>query len=60
MIEAGGCLVMALTLPGRPVGLIYADRQPSGRPLDADTFTSFMHFCQQANLGLAQVFRTGA
>ncbi len=60
VIEAGGCLVMALTLPGRPVGLIYADRQPSGRPLDADTFTSFMHFCQQANLGLAQVFRTGA
>lgn len=60
VISGGGCLIMALAVPARPVGLIYADRQPSGRPLNTDTFTSFMHFCQQANLGLAQVFRTGA
>lgn len=58
VIQAGGGLMMTLAAPGRPIGLIYADRHPSHRPLDADTFAGFVHFCHQANLGLAQVFRT--
>lgn len=42
---------------GRSIGLFYADRKPSGRPLDEDSFTAFKHFCQQANLALAYTRR---
>lgn len=38
---------------GRAIGLFYADRKPSERPLDEDSFLAFKHFCQQANLALA-------
>jgi HD-like signal output (HDOD) protein len=58
VVQARGCLMMTLAGRGRPIGLIYADRHPSRRPLDADAFAGFVHFCHQANLALAQVFRT--
>ncbi|MGA7801073.1 MAG: HDOD domain-containing protein [Gammaproteobacteria bacterium] len=46
--------VMSIEVSGQSIGLFYADRQPSGRPLDEESFTSFKHFCQQANLALSQ------
>lgn len=46
--------VMAIEVTGQPIGLFYADRQPSGRDLDEESFVSFKHFCQQANLVLSQ------
>ncbi|MEW6352878.1 MAG: HDOD domain-containing protein [Pseudomonadota bacterium] len=36
----------------RAIGLFYADREPSARPLDEESFESFKLFTQQANLGL--------
>ena len=39
----------------RCIGLFYADRALSGRALDEDSFESFKHFAQQANLGLTHL-----
>lgn len=47
--------VAPLTLSGRVIGLIYADRQPSDRELDNDSFESFKHFVQQAIQGLEYI-----
>ncbi|MDD3518454.1 MAG: hypothetical protein PHQ14_08900 [Chromatiales bacterium] len=44
-----------LLAQGRAIGLIYADRKPSRRALDEESFVSFKHFCQQANLGLSLI-----
>ena len=40
--------VAPLTISGRIIGLIYADRQPSKRALDNESYESFKHFVQQA------------
>ena len=40
--------IAPILLSGRVIGLIYADRQPSQRNLDDESFTSFKHFVQQA------------
>ena len=46
--------VMSVEINGRSIGLFYADRKSSERTLDDDSFMAFRHFCQQANLALAQ------
>lgn len=40
---------------GNRIGLIYADRGPSQRPLDQEAFDGFMHFAKQANMGLTLI-----
>ncbi len=50
-------LAVPLVAQRRTIGLIYADRGPSQRALDEESFSSFKHFCQQANLGLSLVAR---
>ena len=47
--------VAALVLSGKVIGLIYADRQPSNRELDNESFESFKHFVQQANQALEYI-----
>ncbi len=37
---------------GRVIGVFYADRRASGRPLDAESFESFKHFALQAEMAL--------
>lgn len=44
-----------LIVGGRPRGLVYADRQPSGKALDERSFDAFRHFCEQAVIGLSIV-----
>jgi HD-like signal output (HDOD) protein len=44
-----------LILSGRTLGLIYADRQPSNRELDKESYESFKHFVQQANQALEYI-----
>ena len=39
------------------IGLFYADRQPSQRPLNADSFSGFRHFTQQACLAIEHISR---
>ncbi len=47
--------ISPLVLSGKPMGLIYADRQPSDRDLDNESFESFKHFVQQANQALEYI-----
>ena len=44
--------IMPLILSERVIGFVYADRQPSSRELDNESFESFKHFVQQANQAL--------
>jgi HD-like signal output (HDOD) protein len=43
---------MPIEIMGKVIGLFYADRNPSGRELDEESYTSFRHFGQQANMAL--------
>ncbi len=52
-VGTGPFCLMPLRVGRRPIGLLYADRRPSGRPLDEESFAAFRQFGQQANLGLA-------
>jgi HD-like signal output (HDOD) protein len=45
--------VTPIEIRGKVIGVFYADRQPSGRLLDEDSFSSFKHFAHQGNLALA-------
>ena len=36
----------------KSIGIFYADRKSSGRPLDIDSYESFAHFTLQANLSM--------
>ncbi|OUR81567.1 hypothetical protein A9Q82_09290 [Cycloclasticus sp. 46_120_T64] len=43
-------LVAPVVVKNKPIGLFYADRSLSHRPLDDDTFNSFQLFSQQVNM----------
>jgi len=45
--------VTPIEIRSKVIGVFYADRQPSGRPLDDESFSSFKHFAHQGNLALA-------
>lgn len=45
---------MPVSVRGRPVGLLYADRSVSGRALDETVFASFRFFGEQIAVGLGQ------
>ena len=47
--------ISPVVINGRPVGLFYADRQPSERELDAASFESLKHFAQQACMAIMHV-----
>lgn len=47
--------VSPLIISGRVIGLIYADRQPSNRELDNESYESFQHFVQQASQALEYI-----
>ncbi|MDH5601454.1 MAG: HDOD domain-containing protein, partial [Gammaproteobacteria bacterium] len=49
--------IAPLVISDRVVGLIYADRQPSDRELDVESFESFKHFVQQGNQALEFIKR---
>ncbi len=47
--------IAPLIIAGRVIGVIYADRQPSSRELDNESFESFKHFVQQASQALEYI-----
>jgi HD-like signal output (HDOD) protein len=49
--------VMAIGAKNQAIGVIYTDRQPSGRALDEESFESFKHFGLQANIFLSHLAR---
>jgi HD-like signal output (HDOD) protein len=52
-----GFFITPIIVHDRAIGVFYADRGVSGRVLDADAYESFLHFAQQANLGLEHLTR---
>ncbi|MFQ5642575.1 MAG: HDOD domain-containing protein [Thiogranum sp.] len=56
--QGAGFFVTPIEIRGKVIGVFYADRQPSCRPLDEDSFASFKHFAQQGNLALAYLSGT--
>lgn len=50
-----GFFIKSITVGKQAIGLFYADRAQSRRPLDDAAFSGFRQFCQQANLGLTFV-----
>lgn len=51
----GGFYSAPIIVNNQSIGLFYADRCPSGRELDQESYDSFKHFSQQASLGLADI-----
>ena len=52
IIHTDAFFLAPIVVKNKPIGVFYADRQPSLRPLDQDIYDSFQHFTQQANLVL--------
>lgn len=50
--QGAAFFVTPIEIRGKVIGLYYADRLPSGRRLDEESFASFKHFTQQGNLAL--------
>ncbi len=44
--------ISPITIENKTIGFFYADRQPSGRPLDDEGYCSFQHFTQEACIAL--------
>ncbi|MBD8527208.1 HDOD domain-containing protein [Pseudomarimonas arenosa] len=51
-LNGGHCFFAPLWVGSTAIGGLYADRAPSGRPLDAELFQQFKMFAQQARMGL--------
>ena len=52
--------IMPITVHDKSIALIYADRRPSGRALDEESFNGFKHFGQQAIIGLTLITQPGS
>lgn len=55
VLAADNCVVSALYAGTRQIGVLYADRDIDGDPIEQDQYDSFCHFAQQANMGLAML-----
>jgi len=54
-LGSGDFLISPLVINNKPIGIIYADRIPSGREITQDCMAGFEHFCTQANKGLSVI-----
>ncbi|MBW6477048.1 MAG: HDOD domain-containing protein [Chromatiales bacterium] len=50
-----GFFIAPIIVCGKRIGVFYADRLPSQRPLDQDAFDSFQMMVNQANMGLTHI-----
>lgn len=55
LMSTSSFFIMPLTVKKRVVGLVCADRHPSGRELDEESFSSFHFFGRIANATLASI-----
>jgi len=55
VIDRAPFVAQPVVIGSNAIGLFYADRFPSSREIDRETFESFKLFVQQANLGLTQI-----
>ena len=56
-LEADSFLLSPIIVNGKPIGLIYADRYPSKRPITDDEFSGFKYFAQQACMAIEHISR---
>ena len=52
LIGCGPFFIMRMCIKNKAIGVIYADRNLSGRDLNEESFDNFVFFGQQANMGL--------
>lgn len=52
MLGTNAFFIAPIVVQGKPIGVFYADRGPSKRELDEESFDSFKHFTSQAGLVL--------
>ncbi|MFZ0932468.1 MAG: HDOD domain-containing protein [Syntrophobacteraceae bacterium] len=55
LIASGPFFAMPVAIKGTAIGVIWADRNLSGRSLDEESFESFAFFGQQANMSLSSL-----
>lgn len=55
VLSADNCVISSLYAGTRQIGILYADRDKDGEPIEQDQYDSFCHFAQQANMGLAML-----
>lgn len=53
----GDALLATFSVDNRPIGILYADREPSGRALDADAFEGFKSFVEQTEMVMRSLRR---
>jgi hypothetical protein len=58
-VKATAFFLSPIIVNQQAIGLFYADRVPSGRLLDEESYESFKLFAQQANLGLQYLTARG-
>ncbi|NEX19660.1 HDOD domain-containing protein [Thiorhodococcus mannitoliphagus] len=54
LTKATAFMVAPIVVENRSIGLFYADRSLTNRPLDAASFDDFKHFVHQASMGLTR------
>ena len=52
ILKAKTFFISPIILDDVTIGVFYADRKPSGRPLDDESYGSFQHFAQEACIAL--------
>lgn len=55
IINAPAFFAYPLSIHGKIIGVLYADRAPSQRELDEEGFESFRHFCLQARMAIEYI-----
>jgi HD-like signal output (HDOD) protein len=60
LLANGPFVIAPIVVEGKDIGLFYADRQMSGRPIDREAFESFKHFVHHTSLSLDYLKRMGA
>ncbi len=59
ILDVRAFFLTPIIVNGHPIGIFYADRQPSGRPLDEESFANFEHFGQQAGISIEHISYKG-
>ena len=54
-LDTDNFYISPVVVSNRPIGLFYADRKPSGRALDRESFESLKHFSQQACMAISHI-----
>ena len=55
LLALDNCVIAALYAGARQIGVLIADRDLQGDPIEQEQYESFCHFVQQANMGLSML-----